>query len=270
MKTTILKKLNLTERGALLILSNEALCERIFNETPIHSLEFKKKYHLSYKFINKLIDNNFISSFSNTNKKGSKIFIFEEEACVFVGENLYKHSFFPQVNKALELYLALAKNILAKNDYYILEGVLLKKKSIKEILEDTKTERQAIKNTINRVMNLFENYLSNMIQYETLQTELIKLREEERELKNIIDRHYNIIKEDHITVVENFGFLATKIIDCDLSVRVFNCLRRIDIITVGDLINLDINYLKKNRDLGKKSINEIEVFLAKNGLKLKN
>lgn len=65
MKELILKKLNLTERGATFILSNKELCNRIMNETPIDVTKFAEKYNFSTGFITKLIKNELISWFAN-------------------------------------------------------------------------------------------------------------------------------------------------------------------------------------------------------------
>ena len=51
--------------------------------------------------------------------------------------------------------------------------------------------------------------------------------------------------------------LAMSIEELDLSVRSNNCLRRAGINTVGDLINKSEDDLKKVRNLGTKSLEEI-------------
>lgn len=46
--------------------------------------------------------------------------------------------------------------------------------------------------------------------------------------------------------------------ELDLSVRAFNCLKRANIDTIGDLLDKTVEDLEKVRNLGKKSIDEIE------------
>ncbi len=50
--------------------------------------------------------------------------------------------------------------------------------------------------------------------------------------------------------------------ELDLSVRAFNCLKRANIDTIGDLLDKTVEDLEKVRNLGKKSIDEIEQKLA--------
>lgn len=50
--------------------------------------------------------------------------------------------------------------------------------------------------------------------------------------------------------------------ELDLSVRAFNCLKRANIDTVADLLEKTVEDLEKVRNLGKKSIDEIEIKLA--------
>lgn len=59
------------------------------------------------------------------------------------------------------------------------------------------------------------------------------------------------------TAAEEDPKLAMSIEEMDLSVRSNNCLRRAGINTVGDLINKSEEDLKKVRNLGTKSLEEI-------------
>lgn len=64
--------------------------------------------------------------------------------------------------------------------------------------------------------------------------------------------------------------LDLKIEDLDLSVRSYNCLKRANINTVGELSQMTEEDLMKVRNLGRKSIKEIIVKLHDNNLSLKN
>ena len=57
--------------------------------------------------------------------------------------------------------------------------------------------------------------------------------------------------------------------ELELSVRSFNCLKRANINTVGDLINKSENDMMNVRNLGRKSLEEIKVKLEELGLGLK-
>ena len=60
--------------------------------------------------------------------------------------------------------------------------------------------------------------------------------------------------------------LNTRLADCDLSVRAWNCLKQADIETIGDLAKLTKVDLLKFRNFGKKSLGELDDFLDSKGL----
>ena len=78
---------------------------------------------------------------------------------------------------------------------------------------------------------------------------------------------------DHPTVVEKTPTTHSKILEMtieelDLSVRSFNCLKRANINTVEDLISKTQDEMIKVRNLGRKSLEEVEHKLAMMGLSL--
>jgi DNA-directed RNA polymerase subunit alpha len=60
-----------------------------------------------------------------------------------------------------------------------------------------------------------------------------------------------------------------KIEDLDLSVRAYNCLKRVNINTVGDLTEKTEEEMMKIRNLGRKSLKEVVTKLRERGLDLK-
>lgn len=65
------------------------------------------------------------------------------------------------------------------------------------------------------------------------------------------------------------SYLRMTIEDLDLSVRSFNCLKRAGIETVGDLVEKTLDDMMKVRNLGRKSLEEVERKLAMMGLSFK-
>ena len=61
----------------------------------------------------------------------------------------------------------------------------------------------------------------------------------------------------------------TKIEDCDLSVRAITCMRALGAKTFGDAIKMGKSELLRVRNMGRKTISEIEEFAKTNGLELK-
>lgn len=68
---------------------------------------------------------------------------------------------------------------------------------------------------------------------------------------------------------EKDKILEASIDELDLSVRSYNCLKRAGINTIGELTNRTPEDMMKVRNLGKKSLEEVEQKLANFGLKLK-
>jgi DNA-directed RNA polymerase subunit alpha len=64
--------------------------------------------------------------------------------------------------------------------------------------------------------------------------------------------------------------LKRSIEDLELSVRSFNCLRRNNINTVEEIISKSLDEMSKVRNLGKKSLDEIQKKVEDLGLKFRN
>ena len=58
--------------------------------------------------------------------------------------------------------------------------------------------------------------------------------------------------------------------ELELSVRSYNCLKRAGINTIGELISKTPEEMMKVRNLGKKSLDEVEEKLARLGLRLRS
>ena len=71
---------------------------------------------------------------------------------------------------------------------------------------------------------------------------------------------------------ENIKSNALKILikDTDLSERVKNCLIKLNLIYIEDLVNLSEKDLLSIRDFGRKSLREINYFIEQYGLKLRS
>ena len=57
-----------------------------------------------------------------------------------------------------------------------------------------------------------------------------------------------------------------KLVECDLSVRALNCIRYLELETLGDLANSDKRLLMAVRNMGKKTMQEFEILLEHYGL----
>lgn len=82
----------------------------------------------------------------------------------------------------------------------------------------------------------------------------------------IAKKEYMVQKEEKVTNSK----LDRKIEDLDLSVRSYNCLKRANINTVGELTQKTEEEMMKVRNLGRKSLKEVVQKLREIGLDLKN
>ena len=83
------------------------------------------------------------------------------------------------------------------------------------------------------------------------------------ELRDYVLKSFGLQPNDY-----NENFLKVKIVDTDLSVRALNCLKWLDITTLGDLIKRSPNDLWAIRNFGRKTMIEINNLLDEYGLKL--
>ena len=96
-----------------------------------------------------------------------------------------------------------------------------------------------------------------------------------------LDEHFSIIEDLNTLIKESENMtqkeepvvnskLDRKIEDLDLSVRSYNCLKRANINTVGELTQKTEEEMMKVRNLGRKSLKEVVQKLREIGLDLKN
>ena len=124
-------------------------------------------------------------------------------------------------------------------------------------------------------MAMLRNQVTNLIWYGRIETTLARGKEVQslaehlvtiamRQCDNTIEvtkKHMNDKKEK---------VLEMTIEELDLSVRAFNCLKRAGINTVAELVQRNQEDMMKVRNLGKKSLEEVEQKLIALGLSLKS
>ena len=135
--------------------------------------------------------------------------------------------------------------------------------------------RQIFNKALRRVMhfsrNIAGNYEAMKDEASTLKQEIVALREavNAKAKENIALKSELVKYTPQFSVEENVDDFIFKNLDYwDLSVRALNCLRNAGINSVMDLVKKERKELLDLRNFGKKSLNEIESFLAAHGLKL--
>ena len=84
-----------------------------------------------------------------------------------------------------------------------------------------------------------------------------------------LDKIRNITPEQREEAEQKGTLLETTIAELDLSVRSYNCCKRVGINTLGDLCGKTFTEMTKVRNLGKRSLQEIESKMNEYGLRFK-
>jgi hypothetical protein len=251
----ILDKLQLGKRSAYFILSNEILCERILNEKPIRLREFLRKHDdISSNYINGLIKKSIVSSFSNSENKGSATFIFENELENHIKK--YNHNsnyLFYIIEKTVRLFLLNIKDTLNEREYNILKDLLVDNKSREEVCNDYKISDE-------RVRQIFEKSYYKIVNSNRINNDYHELK-----------KKYDILLSEYNELNKNIlKSLDIKLIDIDISVRALNSLKTANIHTLAQLSLASAKTLTKYRNFGLTTLREVESILKQYNLKLKN
>lgn len=136
---------------------------------------------------------------------------------------------------------------------------------------------------IRNVNYTIENYrVEQKTDYEKLVIDIetdgsISPKEALKEAAKILIHHFMLFSDERITIdvdekkpTEEFDeevlrmrqLLKTRLADLDLSVRALNCLKAAEVEILGDLVRFNKNDLLKFRNFGKKSLTELDEFLA--------
>jgi len=264
-KQQILKKLDLTERGAGVILANKDLCERILGETPIHTLEFADKHNLEQGYVYRLVKQNIISSFTNNPKRGAKVFVFEEEALNIIGKSISYTALCGLKTGSLRLIIPFFEKMYRGMEYQVILKMLVQKQPIEDVADEYGLTKPRIRQIYNKALKRTERYIRNLQEFDDVQK---KLTEKSLELENLkffisnTQKDFNVEDED----IKKISILNNKLRDYDLSVRALTCLYYGDVHTVGELVRLDRKDLLRFRNFGKKTLKELDDLVDSLGL----
>ena len=265
MEKEILKKLNLTERGASFILSDKELCDRIMKENPVWINDFVDRHPISSSKLDHLIRNNIISSFRNKSERGAKVFIFEDEVFNIVKSNINNYSYYNMMDLQLESFMAISGKVLEGMDLTVMNHIMVERKTYEEVASQYGLSRERIRQLFNRADRRSKRYVSNLLDYNELKDSINNLTKDKNELEKQISK----LKKDY-DVEDDNHYLSLSIHDADLSIRCINALHAADVETLGDIARLTKNDLCKFRNFGRKSLTEIDELLEEYNLTLKN
>lgn len=265
-KEIILNKLKITERGALNILSNKELCDRIVTENIFELKEAAKAYNIPIYRLNNAIHAGKLSYISNgKQRKGRKKYLFENEIVSVFGENdiKYKLKSGARLKDTIKILNSISKKILNPNEYLIY-SMALESLTFADIARGVNLTNQRVEQIYQRSVSKMNSYINKFILYEDVVNKTIELNQKKDEL------------EKHITTLIKSGqniltYAGMKEIDkCSISERLKHILIEVvGIYTINEL-NLFINengidFFKKFRNLGEKTFNELKKLYEKQG-----
>ena len=267
----ILEKLKLQKRSALFILKNKALSKRILNETPMLTYDVIKKYNVSIGFVRRLIKDRVISSFSNLNERGSKLYVFEEELVEYVIKNSINYTtneIYKMIRDTVNIYVQLIHNSLDYQEFDFVNRYL-KGQGLENVAKENNLTRSRVSQIVEKALRRMKYTSRIRMQYDEVRKEY-----------NILKAEYNILLDCKNSRLKNnpelrnkfmsqkryYQFQNIKIVDCDFTVRALNAMKANEIDTIYDLLLVEKNEFMRYRNFGIKSFKEIEDFLKKEGL----
>ena len=143
----------------------------------------------------------------------------------------------------------------------------LQGKTFEEVGEKMHLTRESVRQVWAKGLRKFA-YVKGAFYHLNSENDMLKelLQEKNDEIANL---HAQLEGRQHVITDEKrklSKLLATSMRDCDVTVRVLNCLRYAEIDTIRDLVKYHRADLLKYRNFGKKSLTELDEFLENNGL----
>ena len=120
---------------------------------------------------------------------------------------------------------------------------------------------QIINDELSNIADGVDSYLSLMEERDKLFQEVQILRINEKSLDKI---RYDVKCLEDVTP----SILTKELVDCNLSVRAINCCRFGNIMTIADLVSHNPAQLMSIRNMGRKTLNELEELVGGLGLEL--
>lgn len=275
-ESIIRKKLGIIDRRSIInILYDNKLCNRIISEKVIGVVDFSKKYDIPVSSIKNAGEKKIISIFGNSKSKGSKKFVFEDEALKTF--NSPSNPFYIDARPTFLFYdrlrnmlLKIAKVRLTEREYQVIEYTYSDGLMPFQIGDKLGITAQGASSTLRKAeRKILLSKILNVKFNESLD-EYTKIKSEYEFVKNQMDMMNKSHKEKFEKIAHiprgDARILAVRIIDLDLSVRSLNVLNAVDIDTVGDLIQYKRNDLLRFRNFGKVSLQEIDNLLDNLGL----
>ena len=269
------------------IISNEELYDQISKREVVSHKDLITKYNVAEAFIKGMRRNGTVSYFTtagtiNKAQKGTKIFYFKDEMEELLGARV---NYYPTVrvryNMMNEFIIKIIKEFEPERHVKLFEMYLVDNKSVEEIAEELYISKERVRQMLTKTHRRTLLDLKRMTEYYPRDRDLMSLRIERehllnlnKQLKNKFERDKETkLRADQLAQKHVQHFLAydlplsllnqdlTENLNSPLSVRALNCLKLIDIRTLEDLLCYNLKDLRKIRNVGTKTLNEIKDWL---------
>lgn len=264
-KEVVIKKLKLTERGALNILKDNDLCKRILLENVIELKDACEKYGIMIQKLKYHIRKKHLSTIVNGSElKGRKQYLFESELNDFLDSMSYidyQPKWDLKLKDQKDILLKLAEKTLNNREFRIYSDVT-SMKSVFEIANSLNCTQQNIEQYYRKALSKMYRVIDKFIKYDEYKSEINLLEQKKYNLQ----KNINALKKNNSELILEKGEIKIK--NSELSIRAKRLLINADINTWNDLHTFieknGIGYFKKFRNLGASAYNEIEKFYGTN------
>lgn len=159
---------------------------------------------------------------------------------------------------------------LSKNEKTIVEEFLLHGKTFSEVKDcrwlPASLQKRHFKNGMNKLINDLRHAEIKLSEYKQVQKKADKLQADLANATWKLEKLRDLLKAKKKLKPEIQEFLTTPLLDLAISPRIKNACAAFDVFTLNDLVKVKKHEFLLKRNLGKKSADEIEVFLKQYGL----
>jgi predicted DNA-binding protein YlxM (UPF0122 family) len=269
------------------IIANSELYYQIIRRDVISHKDLMNEYNVAEAFIKDMRSKGAISYFTsagtiNKTQKGTKIFYFRDEMEDLLGATV---NYYPTVRVRYrmmnELIIKIVREFEPERYVKLFEMYLVDNKSVEEIAEELYISKERVRQMLAKTHRRALLDLKRMAEYYPRDRDLMSLRIEREHLLNLNKQLKNKFERDKETKlradqlsqkhVQHFlqhklqlDLLSKKLTeypDWMLSVRALNCLRDAGIETLEDLLCYTEGDIRRIRNMGKKTLNDIKYWL---------
>jgi RNA polymerase sigma factor (sigma-70 family) len=269
------------------IIGNKELYDQISKREVIAHKDLISEYNVADAFIKDMRRNGTVSYFTtagtiNKAQKGTKIFYFRDEMEDLLGAQV---NYYPTVrvryNMMNEFIIQIIKEFEPERHVELFKMYLVDNKSVEQIAEELYISKERVRQILTKTHRRTLLDLNRMAKYHPRENDLMSLRIERehllnlnKQLKDKFERNVETkLRADQLAQKHVQHFLQHKLplellsqkltenLDCPLSVRALNCLKDTDINTLEDLLCYNVRDIRRIRNMGNKTVDEIKDWL---------